>query len=149
MTAAPTAPPRSPAALPGAERLTVLDGAPRPPGWAGKLWAVHQGVAATEAEFLLLTDADIAHDPAHLAALVAQAERGGVDMVSEMVALPCESLAERALVPAFVYLFALLYPFAWVNDRLRATAAAAGRHGADPPRARWSASAASPRSGTR
>ena len=47
-------------------------------------------------------------------------------MVSEMVALRCDSLAERALVPAFVYLFALLYPFAWVNDRRRATAAAAG-----------------------
>jgi hopene-associated glycosyltransferase HpnB len=113
-------------ALPGAGRLTVLDGTPRPKGWAGKLWAVQQGVAATDEEFVLLTDADIAHDPAHVAALVAQAERSGVDMVSEMVALNCTSLAERALVPAFVYLFALLYPFAWVNDGLRATAAAAG-----------------------
>lgn len=113
-------------ALPGAERLTVLAGTPRPPGWAGKLWAVQQGLAATDEEYLILTDADIAHDPAHLSALVAQAERHGLDMVSEMVALNCTSLAERALVPAFVYLFALLYPFAWVNDRRRATAAAAG-----------------------
>ena len=113
-------------ALPGAERLTVLQGTPRPPGWAGKLWAVQQGVAATDEEVLLLTDADIAHDPAHVSALLARAERGDLDMVSEMVALNCESLAERALVPAFVYLFALLYPFARVNDPRRATAAAAG-----------------------
>jgi hopene-associated glycosyltransferase HpnB len=114
-------------ALPGAEgRLTVLTGAARPAGWAGKLWAVHQGVAATDEEFLLLTDADITHDPAHVATLVAQAERTGVDMVSEMVALNCESFAERALIPAFVYLFALLYPFARANDPLSATAAAAG-----------------------
>lgn len=113
-------------ALQGAGRLIVLDGAPRPPGWAGKLWALHQGIAATEAEWLFLTDADIAHDPAHLAALMAQAERGGADMVSEMVALNCDSPAERALVPAFVYLFALLYPFSRVNDPKRATAAAAG-----------------------
>ncbi|MCW3473724.1 glycosyltransferase [Limobrevibacterium gyesilva] len=114
-------------ALPGATgRLTVIDGAPRPAGWAGKLWAVHQGVAATTEEMVLLTDADITHDPAHLSTLVTQAERTGVDMASEMVALNCESRAERALVPAFVYLFALLYPFAWVNDPLRATAAAAG-----------------------
>lgn len=77
-------------------------------------------------EFILLTDADIVHDPLHLATLVAQAETGGFDMVSEMVALSCESLAERALVPAFVYFFQLLYPFAWVNDPMRATAAAAG-----------------------
>ncbi len=113
-------------ALPGAARLTVLEGAPRPPGWAGKLWAVHQGLATTDEDYLLLTDADIVHDPGHVSALVAQAERRGADMVSEMVALNCESLAERALVPAFVYLFALLYPFAWVNDARRATAAAAG-----------------------
>ncbi|HEY0418457.1 MAG TPA: glycosyltransferase [Acetobacteraceae bacterium] len=113
-------------ALPGAERLTVIEGAPRPPGWAGKLWAVHQGVSAAKGELLLLTDADIEHDPAHVSTLVAQAERSGVDLVSEMVALNCRSLAERALVPAFVYLFQLLYPFAWVNDELRATAAAAG-----------------------
>ena len=113
-------------ALPGAERLTVIAGTPRPAGWAGKLWAVQQGVAATDAELVLLTDADITHDPRHLATLVAQAERSGVDMVSEMVALNCDSLAERSLVPGFVYFFQLLYPFARVNDPLAATAGAAG-----------------------
>jgi len=114
------------AALPGAERLTVIRGAPRPAGWAGKLWALHQGVAATQEELILFTDADIVHEPGHLARLVAKAEASGTDMVSEMVRLNCTSLAERALVPAFVYLFQMLYPFDWVNDRLRATAAAAG-----------------------
>jgi hopene-associated glycosyltransferase HpnB len=115
------------AALVGAgQRLTVIAGAARPHGWAGKLWAVHQGVAATDEALLLLTDADITHDPRHVATLVAQAERHGLDMVSEMVKLNCTSLAERALIPAFVYLFAMLYPFEWVCDPLRATAAAAG-----------------------
>jgi hopene-associated glycosyltransferase HpnB len=108
-------------------RLTVLTGAPRPAGWSGKLWAVSQGVArAGEAAMVLLTDADILHRPEHLGTLVARAERGDLDMVSEMVELACESWAERALVPAFVFFFQLLYPFAWVNDPLRATAAAAG-----------------------
>jgi hopene-associated glycosyltransferase HpnB len=108
-------------------RLTVIDGAPRPPGWSGKLWAVAQGVAAAaEAEWLLLTDADIVHDPRHLAALLAQAERTGCDLVSEMVRLACDTPAERALVPAFVYFFQLLYPFAWVNYPARRPAAAAG-----------------------
>ena len=113
-------------ALPGAERLTVIQGRPRPAGWAGKLWAVHQGVAAGTEPLVMLTDADIAHDPGHLSSLVAQAEASGCDMVSEMVRLNTESWAERALIPAFVYFFQLLYPFAWVNDPLRATAAAAG-----------------------
>lgn len=108
-------------------RLTVISGAARPAGWSGKLWAVQQGVAeAGDVELLLLTDADILHEPGHLTALVAQAERLDLDLVSEMVELACESWAERALVPAFVFFFQLLYPFAWVNDGLRGTAAAAG-----------------------
>ena len=66
------------------------------------------------------------HDPLHVATLVAQMERGDFDLASEMVALACETPAEHALVPAFVFFFQLLYPFALVNDPLRATAAAAG-----------------------
>ncbi len=107
-------------------RLTVIDGAARPPGWSGKLWAVSQGIARSTADLLLLCDADIVHDPAHVATLVAQAERGRLDLVSEMVALNCESAAERALVPAFVFFFQLLYPFARVNNPASRTAAAAG-----------------------
>jgi len=108
-------------------RLMVLTGEARPAGWSGKLWAVHQGVAASgDSQFLLLTDADIVHDPKHLATLVERAERDGRDMVSEMVELACESPAERALVPAFVFFFQMLYPFARVNDPLDGTAAAAG-----------------------
>lgn len=109
----------------GDDRLTVIDGAPRPAGWSGKLWAVQQGVAPGRAEIVLLTDADIVHDPAHLSALVAKLETG-LDMASEMVELRCTSSAERALVPAFVFFFQLLYPFARVNDPRHRTAAAAG-----------------------
>ena len=43
-----------------------------------------------------------------------------------MAKLRCESLAERALIPAFVFFFQMLYPFSWVSDRRRTTAAAAG-----------------------
>lgn len=107
------------------ERLTVLDGASRPDGWSGKLWAVSQGVRHGSAPVVLLCDADIVHDPAHVATLVAKLETG-LDMVSEMVELNCVSLAERALVPAFVFFFQLLYPFARVNDAGSSTAAAAG-----------------------
>ncbi len=108
-------------------QLTVLNGKPRPPGWSGKLWAVAQGLDEAQAtDLVLLTDADIVHDSRHIATLVAQAESNDLDLVSEMVTLACNSRAEHALVPAFVYFFQLLYPFAWTNDPLRATAAAAG-----------------------
>ncbi len=111
----------------GDPRLTVLRGAAHPAAWSGKLWAVHQGVAeAGRAEILLLTDADIVHAPRHLATLVSQMQAGGLDMVSEMVALHCERAAEYALVPPFVFFFQKLYPFAWVNDPGHRAAAAAG-----------------------
>ncbi len=106
--------------------LVAIPARPRPRGWSGKVWAMAEGLARAEAPLLLFTDADILHDPRHLSTLVAKAEAEGLDLVSEMVALRCVSLAERALVPAFVHFFRLLYPFAWVNDPLSATAAAAG-----------------------
>jgi hopene-associated glycosyltransferase HpnB len=111
-----------------ADRLTILRGAALPEGWTGKLWAVSQGVAHAETlspEYLLLTDADIVHAPEGLEKLVAQAE-GGYDLVSWMVELRCESLAERALIPAFVYFFLLLYPPAWTSNPRMQTAGAAG-----------------------
>lgn len=110
----------------GNPRLTIIEGRDKPPGWAGKLWALSQGAAASNAPLILFTDADITHDPQHLATLAARIETPRVDMVSEMVLLHCESLAERALIPAFVYFFQMLYPFAQVNDPLSPRAAAAG-----------------------
>jgi hopene-associated glycosyltransferase HpnB len=116
--------------LGGGERLEVIQGAPLAPGWTGKLWAQTQGVArASEVKppkYLLLTDADIAHAPETLRSLVARAEAGGLALTSLMARLTVETWAERLLIPAFVFFFAMLYPFAWVNDPRRATAAAAG-----------------------
>ncbi len=108
-------------------RLTVIEGGPRPPEWTGKLWALEQGVALAGApEFLWLTDADIGHAPDHLRRLVARAEHGKLALVSLMARLHCATLAERALIPAFVYFFAMLYPFARVNGPADRLAAAAG-----------------------
>jgi hopene-associated glycosyltransferase HpnB len=113
------------------ERLTVIAAAPLPPGWTGKLWALNAGMATLEAsgaapDLLLFTDADIAHAPDNLSSLVAALEDGRRDLVSLMVKLRCETWAERFLVPAFVFFFAMIYPFAWVGDREKRTAAAAG-----------------------
>jgi len=85
---------------------------PRPAGWKGKLWALSAGIgdAAAGADYLLLTDADIEYQsPNVLRALVSQAE-SGFDLVSVMVRLRCESMAEKLLIPAFVFFFFMLYP---------------------------------------
>ncbi|MGW0707364.1 glycosyltransferase [Streptomyces sp. NPDC002643] len=116
---------RHPDALP----LTVSSPGEPPPGWTGKLWAVRHGIALARArgpEFLLLTDADIAHRPDSLRRLVAAARTGGYDLVSQMARLRAESVWERLVVPAFVYFFAQLYPFRRIAVAGSRTAAAAG-----------------------
>jgi hopene-associated glycosyltransferase HpnB len=109
----------------------VIEGRPRPEGWTGKVWALGQGVAAARASgaqpaYWWFSDADVEHDADTLARLVATASGEGRALVSQMVALHCASRSERLLIPAFVFFFRMLYPFAWVNDDRRATAAAAG-----------------------
>ncbi|ATL25854.1 glycosyltransferase [Streptomyces formicae] len=109
--------------------LTVSSPGEPPPGWTGKLWAVRHGIGlarAREPDYLLLTDADIAHAPDSLRELVAAAGTGGFDLVSQMARLRVASVWERLVVPAFVYFFAQLYPFRWIARQGSRTAAAAG-----------------------
>jgi hopene-associated glycosyltransferase HpnB len=111
------------------ERLTIINGRPLPAGWTGKLWALKQGVEAAGArqpKYLLLTDADIVYGASALKRLVARAERQRTVLTSIMAKLNCASFAERLTIPAFVFFFQMLYPFAWVNRPQRATAAAGG-----------------------
>jgi hopene-associated glycosyltransferase HpnB len=120
--------------------------APVPPDaagrWAGKVWAMAQGLraagipagsdpgragrAAPGCGYVLFTDADIAWEPGALRALVAAAEGDDRDLVSQMALLRTATGWERVVVPAFVYFFAQLYPFRRVNTPGSRTAAAAG-----------------------
>jgi hopene-associated glycosyltransferase HpnB len=113
----------------GARRLEIVRGSPVPAGWTGKVWAQHQGVqhaSSGDPDYLLLTDADIGHAPDNLRSLVARADNQRLVLASLMAELSCRSWAERFLIPAFVFFFQMLYPFAWVADKKRALAAAAG-----------------------
>ncbi|MEU8546022.1 glycosyltransferase [Streptomyces roseoverticillatus] len=121
---------RALAAERGGLPLTVASPGEPGPGWTGKLWAVRHGMALarerTDATYLLLTDADIAHEPDSLRELVAAAESGGLDLVSQMARLRVATVWERLIVPAFVYFFAQLYPFRRINRPGARTTAAAG-----------------------
>ncbi len=109
------------------KRVRIIEGKPLEDGWVGKMWAVGQGVAAAgDADYLLLTDADIEHAPDNVTGLVAKAENERLGLVSLMVRLRCISVWERLLIPAFIYFFQKLYPFPRVNDPNSTVAAAAG-----------------------
>ena len=112
---------------PAARMPLVVPGGPRPPGWAGKVWAMQQGLlAAGDPEYVLFADADIAFEPGTVAALVRAAEGDDRALVSQLALLRAETGWERLIVPAFVYFFAQLYPFRRVNKPGARTAAAAG-----------------------
>lgn len=143
-------------AHPGGLPLTVLSPGEPGAGWTGKLWALRHGIAHARSgtatgcaphsdsgsdsdsgsgpgsspgpvpDYLLLTDADIAHAPDSLRELVSAATAADLDLVSQMARLRAVSFWERLIVPAFVYFFAQLYPFRWINRPAARTAAAAG-----------------------
>jgi hopene-associated glycosyltransferase HpnB len=111
------------------KRVTVISGRPLPPAWSGKMWAVQQGVEqalASRLDYVLLTDADIEHGSHNVGSLIEIAESGGYDIASYMVKLHCRSLAEKLLIPAFVFFFFMLYPPEWIRNPRRKTAGAAG-----------------------
>jgi hopene-associated glycosyltransferase HpnB len=116
------------------ERVRIVSASALPEGWTGKLWALNEGVAnslelGTDKEapsFYWFTDADVAHGPDTLRRLVVRAERDRLDLASLMVLLQAKTLPERALIPAFLYFFLMLYPPAWIADEELGTAGAAG-----------------------
>lgn len=116
----------------GARRpVRVLTAPERPPGWTGKVWAqqagvMHVGAHKADGGYLLLTDADITYEPASLTGLVRTARQHRTVLTSMMAKLNCTSPAEHGLVPAFVYFFQMLYPFAYANRPDHPIAAAAG-----------------------
>ena len=122
---------RAAAAAGGSARVTVLAVPSLPDGWTGKLWALHHGIGHVQTlpdrpDYLLLTDADIDYADDTLTLLVRRTVGGNLVLASLMARLRCQSFAERALIPAFVFFFQMLYPFAWVNRADRPLAAAAG-----------------------
>lgn len=114
-------------ALAAALGAEVVAGTGPPPGWAGKVAAMHRGLQATGApDYVLFTDADIAFPPDAVRRLVSAARAHALVLTSQMVRLRAESRWERLVVPAFVFFFAQLYPFALVNGPGRTAAAAGG-----------------------
>jgi hopene-associated glycosyltransferase HpnB len=106
--------------------LRLVEGAPLPPGWAGKLWALEQGRRLSETPLLLLLDADIELAPGMMTALKRKLDEDHLDLVSVMAALRMETFWEKLLVPAFIYFFKLLYPFSLGNSPRSRLGVAAG-----------------------
>lgn len=112
-----------------AQRVTVHSVAALPPGWTGKLWALHEGISAAAEKvpaFYWFTDADVVHAPDTLRRLVFRAQTKSLDLASLMVLLQAKTFPEKLLIPPFLYFFLMLYPPRWIADPQKRTAGAAG-----------------------
>ncbi len=108
------------------DNLTIVESTTLPAGWTGKLWAQEQGLQQVKTPLLLLLDADIALKPGMLKALKLKQRRDGLQFVSLMAVLRFQSFWEKMLMPAFIYFFKMIYPFALANNPRAKMAAAAG-----------------------
>jgi len=115
------------------KRVGIVAASALPARWTGKLWALNEGVTnwgtsgpAEPPSFYWFTDADVTHAPDTLRRLVGRAERERLDLASLMVLLQVKTVPERALIPAFLYFFLMLYPPKWIADEELRTAGAAG-----------------------
>lgn len=110
----------------GLSNLVLIRGEALPAGWTGKVWAQAQGETELDRPLTLLLDADVELAPGLLPALRRQMRDQRAALASLMVELPMAGFWERVLIPAFVYFFKLLYPFALANVPHSRVAAAAG-----------------------
>jgi hopene-associated glycosyltransferase HpnB len=117
---------KSAAKMSVADKLQILQAPPLAEGWTGKVAAMQTGVTQSQSDYVLFTDADIAHSKDSLRRLVANAVANRLDLASLMVKLSAQSTAEKLLIPAFVFFFAMLYPFRKIADPFSRTAGAAG-----------------------
>jgi len=83
-------------AVPGVE---VLEGEEAAPGWFGKPWACHQGVARARGEWLLFVDADVRLAPAAVRSALALAVRAGQPGATAFPHLETGSAVERVVLP--------------------------------------------------
>ena len=104
----------------------VIAGTTPPIGWSGKLWALEQGLKEVKTPYTLLLDADIELAPGIVAELLRKARHENLTLISLMAQPPMENSIERLLMPAFIFFFKLLYPFALVNKPESRMAGAAG-----------------------
>jgi len=113
-------------ALDAMEGISIINGTAPPEGWSGKLWALEQGYEHVRTPFVLLLDADIELQAGMIQAMLNKMHQDELSMVSLMAAPNMSSIHEKVLMPAFIYFFKLLYPFALSNKPGTGIAAAAG-----------------------
>ncbi len=86
------------AAVARAAGARVIAGDELPGGWTGKVWALHQGLAAASGDVVVFLDADTRPRPGLVREIVARLD--DVDFVTAAPRFECDSPGERLLHPS-------------------------------------------------
>lgn len=106
-------------------RLVVITGEEPPPGWLGKVWALHEGSRRARGELLLFLDADVIYQRDAIAAAVAELEESDSDLIALMPLLETHGFWESVVMPNLgVFLFTMLP--VWLANRTRVPLLAIG-----------------------
>ena len=108
-------------------RVTLIGGAPRPPGWLGKPWACHQLTAGADpaSTVLVFVDADVVVAPHALAATVNQLQYTGLDLVSPYPRQIAVTVTERLVQPLLQWSWLTTLPLRLAEKSRRPSLAAA------------------------
>jgi chlorobactene glucosyltransferase len=109
-----------------AGRLKVIHNRELPPGWGGKVHALNLAARAAQGEWILATDADVVFHPAVLRLAMSRALQLEARLVSLVPEFVFGSVWEKAVLPAFSFLLATLFPIRLINDPKSPRALAAG-----------------------
>lgn len=109
-------------------RVVRVSTEPLPAGWNGKQWGCERMGQASDAEWLLFTDADVRFDPRAVGAAVRFAQDSGSDLVSTFPREVCGSIGEALLVPMIHFVLLGYLPMALMRrDRSPSLAAGCGQ----------------------
>ena len=107
-------------------RARVVTGAARPPGWAGKTWAMHQLGAAAAGDVLVFCDADVQLAPGAIDAVRAEMKRQHADVFSVFPRQMTATIGEHLLVPLIDDVLLCFLPFPLLAAPVPAAATANG-----------------------
>lgn len=108
--------------------VQLLPGEPLPPGWTGKNWACHQLACRAKGQWLLFLDADVQVTEALPNALLHEAERHRLTLLSVFPDQQMHTAGEKAVVSAMAYLLLTMLPLRLVRaTRTPSLAAANGQ----------------------
>jgi cellulose synthase/poly-beta-1,6-N-acetylglucosamine synthase-like glycosyltransferase len=104
--------------------LRVVGTESLPEGWNGKQWGCDRMGRATEAKWLLFTDADVRFDPGAVAAALDFARRSGSDLVSTVPREICGTVGEALVVPLIHFVLLGYLPMGFMRRDARPSLAA-------------------------